>query len=261
MGIDQLALHSVQLGYLKILKMDNTDPNNTKVGKEIRGQASLDQCINWQSSQSASIPAWCINRGNHRSVIFRARQPITARGRHSNPVVTTPMIALDFSGTTHQSASHNVAFNQVINQSVNQARDKHISRFHNINHSHVHTQAAKSAQFVPSTVDSTSTDFSQGTETHGLGYQLSPGSFNHGRSYPESQILGISYPEAETSGRTIKFHYTKKPATSRSSPRSFYSLNWVTIRGATHKESSATKFTQNNDGKRRQSTEKSHGEQ
>ncbi|KZV20467.1 hypothetical protein F511_34345 [Dorcoceras hygrometricum] len=33
------------------------------------------------------------------------------------------MIALDFLGTTHQSSSHNVAFNQVINQSVNQARD------------------------------------------------------------------------------------------------------------------------------------------
>ncbi|KZV54229.1 hypothetical protein F511_35096 [Dorcoceras hygrometricum] len=33
------------------------------------------------------------------------------------------MIALDFSGTTHQSASHNMDFNQVINQSVNQARD------------------------------------------------------------------------------------------------------------------------------------------
>ncbi|KZV55813.1 hypothetical protein F511_20616 [Dorcoceras hygrometricum] len=64
----------------------------------------------------ASIPARCINRGNHRSVIFRARQPVIPSqldGRHSNPVVTTPMIALDFSGTTHQSASHNVAFNQI----------------------------------------------------------------------------------------------------------------------------------------------------
>ncbi|KZV52407.1 hypothetical protein F511_32443 [Dorcoceras hygrometricum] len=33
-------------------------------------------------------------------------------GRHSNPVVTTPTIALDFSGTTQQLASHNVAPNQ-----------------------------------------------------------------------------------------------------------------------------------------------------
>ncbi|KZT75912.1 hypothetical protein F511_47063 [Dorcoceras hygrometricum] len=44
-------------------------------------------------------------------------------GRHSNPTVTTPMIALDFSDTTHLSASHNVALNQVVNPSVNQAQD------------------------------------------------------------------------------------------------------------------------------------------
>ncbi|KZV57737.1 LRR receptor-like serine/threonine-protein kinase [Dorcoceras hygrometricum] len=30
MGIDQLNLHSIQLGYLKILQEGNTDPNNTK---------------------------------------------------------------------------------------------------------------------------------------------------------------------------------------------------------------------------------------
>ncbi|KZV53494.1 mediator-associated protein 1-like [Dorcoceras hygrometricum] len=34
-------------------------------------------------------------------------------GRHSNPVVTTPTIALDFSDTSQQSASHNVAPNQL----------------------------------------------------------------------------------------------------------------------------------------------------
>ncbi|KZV22243.1 hypothetical protein F511_21077 [Dorcoceras hygrometricum] len=38
--------------------------------------------------------------------------PSQLGGRHSNPVVTTPTIALDFSGTTQQSASHNVAPNQ-----------------------------------------------------------------------------------------------------------------------------------------------------
>ncbi|KZV44251.1 hypothetical protein F511_43005 [Dorcoceras hygrometricum] len=45
-------------------------------------------------------------------------------------------------------------------------------------------QAIKSAQFVPSTADSTSTDLSQGTETHGLGYQLSRGFLNHDRILP-----------------------------------------------------------------------------
>ncbi|KZV16337.1 hypothetical protein F511_35075 [Dorcoceras hygrometricum] len=45
MGIDQLALHSVQLGYLKILQMGNTDPNNTIARKEIRGQTSVRRAI------------------------------------------------------------------------------------------------------------------------------------------------------------------------------------------------------------------------
>ncbi|KZV44805.1 protein GAMETE EXPRESSED 1 [Dorcoceras hygrometricum] len=40
-GIDQMNLHSVHLGYLKILQVGNTDPNNTKAGKQIRGQASI----------------------------------------------------------------------------------------------------------------------------------------------------------------------------------------------------------------------------
>ncbi|KZV50830.1 hypothetical protein F511_26258 [Dorcoceras hygrometricum] len=53
------------------------------------------------------------------------RQPITARwySDTTNQSVTTPMIELDVSGMTHLSASHNMALNQVINQSFNQAQD------------------------------------------------------------------------------------------------------------------------------------------
>ncbi|KZV20946.1 hypothetical protein F511_38291 [Dorcoceras hygrometricum] len=154
-GIDQLALHSVQLGYLKILQMGNTNPNNTKAGKEIRGQASVRRAIKTSNHATCynrchemhegyqgrtarpvnqleihlSQPLYharCINRGNHRSVIFRARQPITARwySDTTNQSVTTPMIALDFSGTTHQSASRNVALKSGHHQSVNQPQDQ-----------------------------------------------------------------------------------------------------------------------------------------
>ncbi|KZV56651.1 GHMP kinase (ISS) [Dorcoceras hygrometricum] len=63
--------------------------------------------------------------GNHRSVIIGARQPITARWRHSNPVVTTPTIALDFSDTTQQSASHNVAPNQTTKNRAQNTRNAH----------------------------------------------------------------------------------------------------------------------------------------
>ncbi|KZV20687.1 hypothetical protein F511_09664 [Dorcoceras hygrometricum] len=65
MGIDQLGFQSVQLGYLKILQMGNTDPNNTKAGKEYEDNPEYDNL------NRASIPTQCINRGNHRSVIFR----------------------------------------------------------------------------------------------------------------------------------------------------------------------------------------------
>ncbi|KZV54637.1 cyclic nucleotide-gated ion channel 1-like [Dorcoceras hygrometricum] len=41
MGIDQLKFQSVQFGYLKILQMGNTDPNNTKAGKEYESTRSV----------------------------------------------------------------------------------------------------------------------------------------------------------------------------------------------------------------------------
>ncbi|KZV32487.1 ABC transporter B family member [Dorcoceras hygrometricum] len=70
MGIDQLGFQSVQLGYLKILQMDNVDPNNTKARKEyeVKPQPANQLAVNLNR---ASIPAECINRGNHRSVIIR----------------------------------------------------------------------------------------------------------------------------------------------------------------------------------------------
>ncbi|KZV18388.1 hypothetical protein F511_21528 [Dorcoceras hygrometricum] len=77
-GIDQLNFHSAQLGYLKLLQMGNADPYKTKAGNKYEVKP----------------------------------HPSQLGGRHSNPVVTTPKIALDFSGMTQQSASHNVAPNQ-----------------------------------------------------------------------------------------------------------------------------------------------------
>ncbi|KZV49541.1 hypothetical protein F511_25140 [Dorcoceras hygrometricum] len=67
------------------------------------------------------------------------------------------------------------------------------------------------------------------------------------------RTLGISYPTAGTSRRTIGFHCTKKSAASRSSPRSLHSFKWVTIERASHRDSSATKIAQIIGGERRQS--------
>ncbi|KZV25993.1 hypothetical protein F511_27426 [Dorcoceras hygrometricum] len=140
----------------------------------------------------ASIPRTVYQPGNHRSVIFRAHQPIIARwySDTTNQSITTPMIALDFSGTTHQSASRNVALKSG-HQSIRQSgsRCMHVCQFniqytmhtiqyvktecktqsiHNmyhVNHRNISTdfttsitamftlKVAKSAQFVPPTAD------------------------------------------------------------------------------------------------------------
>ncbi|KZV40827.1 hypothetical protein F511_23149 [Dorcoceras hygrometricum] len=71
MGIDQLGFQSVQLGYLKILQMGNTDPNNTNAGKEYENIGHQGLLIAGSNLNRAYIPAQCINQGNHWSVIFR----------------------------------------------------------------------------------------------------------------------------------------------------------------------------------------------
>ncbi|KZV41851.1 hypothetical protein F511_29051 [Dorcoceras hygrometricum] len=228
--------------------------------------------VNQLANQSVEplYHARCINRGNHRSVIFRARQLITARwySDTTNQSVTTPMIALDISGTTTQSASHNVALNQVINQSVNQAQDVCIilsANHHNINYSHVHAQAAKSAQFVPSTADSTSTDSYKGT---GLTYKLNSSSilnFKHhnlrsepcsnSTSLPKLETTRDAHPETQTSRRTNEFLCKRTRQLRTSSPTLIQGFKWVVNERATHNESSATKITQIIDGERQLSME------
>ncbi|KZV50697.1 cell division cycle 20.2, cofactor of APC complex-like [Dorcoceras hygrometricum] len=94
MGIDQLGFQSVQLGYLKILKMGNTDPNNTKAGNRIRV---------YQPGKSPVRD-------------LQARQPSQLDGFQTKLIswFTTPMIALYLSGMTHLSAGHNVALSQLL---------------------------------------------------------------------------------------------------------------------------------------------------
>ncbi|KZV18221.1 hypothetical protein F511_22277 [Dorcoceras hygrometricum] len=98
----------------------------------------------------------------------RSVNPSQLGGRHSNPVVTTPMIALDFSGTTTQSASHNVALNQVVNQYANQAQDQsqqQANRFHSREiQSCLRFKPLRAAQFVPQSSEFYLTDSIHGTE-------------------------------------------------------------------------------------------------
>ncbi|KZV20537.1 hypothetical protein F511_33968 [Dorcoceras hygrometricum] len=59
-----------------------------------------------------------------RAIKDRIARPLYQLENHLNqPLYPYGVSTGEIIGTTHQSASHNVAFNQVINQSVNQARD------------------------------------------------------------------------------------------------------------------------------------------
>ncbi|KZV44411.1 hypothetical protein F511_37779 [Dorcoceras hygrometricum] len=135
------------------------------------------------------------------------------------------MIALDFSGKTHQSASHNVAFNQVINQSVNQAQD-----------------------------------ISPGTAN------LKPSLTGHDNSAAKQLKHNFkteenTYPKAYTNRGTLGQDFTESVERTGSSRflKSTVSVpKLVSIGRETQEEFSATNFIQNNGGKRRQSTEKSH---
>ncbi|KZV19893.1 beta-amylase 7 [Dorcoceras hygrometricum] len=183
-----------------------------------------------------------------RAIKDRIARPVyQLENHHNQPLYPHGVSTGEIIGTTHLSASHNVALNQ-------NAKLKQFNKLSQVNHRITSTdfitsitamstlKAVKSAQFVPSTADFYLNRFTKAGHK-----QLKKVSFlllRQSRQYAPR----TSNPEAETSGRTIEFHCTKKPATSRSSQRSFYCLNWVTIRRSTHKESSATKIAQNNSG-------------
>ncbi|KZV37840.1 mitogen-activated protein kinase 9-like [Dorcoceras hygrometricum] len=112
MGIDQLGFQSVQLGYLKILQMDNTDPNNTKAGKEyeVKPQPANQLAVN----SIEPLYPHSVSTGKIISPLSSGPSTITARwfSDTTNQLVTTLMIALYLSGTTHLSVGHNVALSQ-----------------------------------------------------------------------------------------------------------------------------------------------------
>ncbi|KZV23103.1 hypothetical protein F511_06627 [Dorcoceras hygrometricum] len=120
-GIDQLNFHSVQLDYLELLQMGNTDPNKTKVGNKYEVKPQYEELSKQlggrHSNPVVTTPTIALDFSD--TIQQSASHNVTPNqlgGRHSNPVVTTPTIALDFSDTTQQSASHNVGPNQIPNK-------------------------------------------------------------------------------------------------------------------------------------------------
>ncbi|KZV36855.1 hypothetical protein F511_16503 [Dorcoceras hygrometricum] len=74
MGIDQLTLQPVQLGYLKILQMGNTDPKDTKAGKEIRDLSYIPKDIVFDARSIVSLSGEPVsNSGKKREMMIEFR--------------------------------------------------------------------------------------------------------------------------------------------------------------------------------------------
>ncbi|KZV49506.1 hypothetical protein F511_07627 [Dorcoceras hygrometricum] len=99
--------------------MGNADPNNTKAGKEIQGQDSVRRAIKTSNHATCCNQCYAMHEGYQGSddtLENHLNQPLYQHGVSTREII----------GTTHLSASHNVALNQVINQSVNQDQDTSI---------------------------------------------------------------------------------------------------------------------------------------
>ncbi|KZV48675.1 hypothetical protein F511_22915 [Dorcoceras hygrometricum] len=192
MGIDQLALHSVQLGYLKILKMGNTDPKGTKAGKEIRGQASVRRAI--KTANHATC--YEMHEAIKESIIKTSVS--TEKSSQVEPLYPHSISTGEIIGTTHLSASHNVALNRDINQSIWLKIHQFNTKFITPNIAISTLKAVKTAQFVP--------------HSFNLPQQISQ---RHGRTQPkQTSFLLTSSTSAEAILR-LKFQLPEEPKNTR----------------------------------------------
>ncbi|KZV26605.1 hypothetical protein F511_35222 [Dorcoceras hygrometricum] len=148
------------------------------------------QVIRWKSSvRDLQDPS-----AHHSSVVFR----------HDKSSVTTPMIALDFSGTTSQSVSYNVDLNQILTR---------------------HGTTIEASQLLP--------DFENPSS-------LRSEPCSSSTSLPKLETTRNAHPETRTSRRTNELLCTKTQQLRTSSPTFIQGFKWVAIERATHNESSAT---------------------
>ncbi|KZV20384.1 hypothetical protein F511_40754 [Dorcoceras hygrometricum] len=88
--------------------MGNTDPRHKSRKTKYEVKPQYEEIIK-MAKHAINQCYECMRAIKESDSETRSVNPSKLSGRHSNPVVTTPMIALDFSGTKTQSASHNVA--------------------------------------------------------------------------------------------------------------------------------------------------------
>ncbi|KZV45795.1 hypothetical protein F511_38866 [Dorcoceras hygrometricum] len=137
MGIDQLKLHSAQLGYLKNLQWQTQTTAAQKQGKETRSNLSTKSTHETAIHKTCNIHIMICRRLSRKSIIkannsagksqvslytthSQSAGPSTITAQWSSGATTqpatTPMIALDLSDATTQPTDHNASSTQVINR-------------------------------------------------------------------------------------------------------------------------------------------------
>ncbi|KZV49097.1 hypothetical protein F511_27802 [Dorcoceras hygrometricum] len=242
--------------------MGNTDPNNINQENKYEVKPQYEELSKQLIMQHAIINAMkcmraiknriarpvyqlaIISSQPHTRSVYHREPVIPSQlgGRHSNPVVTTPMMALNFSGTTYQSSSHNVAFDHVINQSIRLNMYAYLTR-----HGNPQTFTHWSRQI------SCEPPGSSDLLKH-LAYQLKQ----------NFKIEENTYPKAYTNQGTLGQDFNEsveRTGYSRFLKSTVLTSKLVSIGRATQKGFSATKIIHNKGWRRRKSTERGYGEQ
>ncbi|KZV26567.1 hypothetical protein F511_34438 [Dorcoceras hygrometricum] len=206
-------------------------------------QNSINQCYEMHEATKESVIKTSVSTGKSSQV-----EPL-----HRHSVSTGEII-----GTTHLSASHNVALNRDINQSIWLKIHQFNTEFIIRNIAMSTLKAVRAAQIVPHSFNLPQ----QISQRHGKTQPaptcpslVTPA--QHSRHFLEAEIQKLKRAE-EALGFTWRRN-SNNTATSRSSPRSNYILKWVAIERATQGESSATNLVQNNGWNRQKSGEEMFG--
>ncbi|KZV52325.1 hypothetical protein F511_38142 [Dorcoceras hygrometricum] len=263
MGIDQLNLPSVQIGYLKILQMGNTDPNNTKQENKYEVKPQYKELSKQLIMQHAIIDAMkCMRAIKDRisipvyqlaiisvKPIYHA-QPISrwkssvcdhrSPSDHHSSVVDTRIRIISANLTTSITSMFTLKLLNLLNSYLNPLN-------YPTDSSKAWPKLSRTSNLLRELnnqlLSSSNQNFSVAIPTV---KNLTPVLLLNKALAANTNLrtVGNSYPTAGISGITIGFHRTKKSAASRSSPRSFHSFKWVTIERANHRDSSATKIAQ-----------------
>ncbi|KZV53066.1 hypothetical protein F511_03979 [Dorcoceras hygrometricum] len=156
-----------------------------------------------------------------RAIKDRIARPVYQLENHLNqPLYPHGVSTGEIIGTTHLSASHNVAINQVINQSEDQAQDVCMNAKKFISDFYMHS-LRKTAHTINQACFTLRTEHGNPQMAQ---FQISSGFLNHGRTLPGTEIctrylksqLNLNlYIQTPTARTLLKFHTPTQVLTTR----------------------------------------------